>query len=39
MPKTKLLIAHALLSSELSVGETLEIDVQNDEFIIHKKEK
>ncbi len=33
------LIAHALLSSELSVGETLEIDVQNDEFVIHKKEK
>ncbi len=31
------LVAHALISDELKVGDTLEITVQENEFMIHKK--
>lgn len=31
------LIAHEMISEDFNVGDTLEIDVENDSFIIHKK--
>ena len=31
------LVAHELISKDLLVGDTLEVDVVNNEFVIHKK--